>query len=54
MIDNDARDVMVTDNAQILLADRDTGGSVKKHISTVLMLAAWIGVFVLYLIVRPG
>jgi hypothetical protein len=54
MIDNDARDVMVSDTAQILLADHPTGASMRARISTVLMTAAWLGVFVLWLFVKPA
>jgi hypothetical protein len=54
MIDNDAREVMVADNAQVLLADSHSGGGMKARISTWLMVSAWVGVFVLYLLVKPA
>jgi hypothetical protein len=53
MIDNDARDVMVSDTVQVLLADQATGGGMRARVSTVLMVAAWLGLFVLWLLVKP-
>lgn len=53
MIDNDARDVMVSDTVQMVVAEQATGGGMKARISTVLMVGAWLGIFVLWLLVKP-